>query len=244
MRKLSYILLLAAILPFVGCENALGPQYEETLAIKSETKWRVSTVNDNKINKVSYKAFNSKGDIVSKIEYNQNGLIQSTSEFEYQSNTRSEKEVRFSNGDTVGLLLHKYELKDGKIVSKVTTNKAGIVLDNEQLIYDNKGNLTEIVRCDGVNGCDDRTKFDNQYVNGNLTVRYTFESDGSVAQKDSIVYSTKENYFEKITSDDKGNVFFITGYSIDKDGRVLVEIIKNSSGTIVEKFNYEYTYFE
>ncbi|MFA7326184.1 MAG: hypothetical protein WC121_05930 [Candidatus Kapaibacterium sp.] len=244
MRKLSYILLLAAILPFVGCENALGPQYDETLQVRSETKWRVSTIDDHKISKVSYKVFNSRGDIISKVEYNQNGKLQSTSEYSYKDGNSSEQEIKFSNGDTIGILLHQYVLENGKIVSKKTTNKSGEVLDNEQLKYDINGNITEIVRCEGVDGCDDRTKYDNQYVDGNLTVRYTFESDGSVAQKDSIVYITNDNYFEKITSDNKGNVFFITGYAIDKDGRIKSEIIKNSSGSIVEKFIYEYTYFE
>lgn len=244
MRKLSYILLLVALLPFVGCENALGPQYDETLPVKSETKWRVSTVNDNKISKVSYKVFNSKGDIISKVEYNQNGIIQSTSEFAYQNSIKTEQETKFSNGDIVSVLHHEYGLKNGQIVSKLTTDKAGVVLDNEQLIYDNNGNLIEILRCDGGEGCDDKTIFTNQYVNGNLSVRYTSENDGTVTQKDSIVYSQVENYFEKITSDNKGNVFFITGYSIDKDGRIKSEVIKNNSGTIAEKFIYEYTYFQ
>lgn len=232
------------MLPFVGCENALGPQYAETLQVKSETKWRVSTLDDHKISKVSFKTFNSKGDIISKIEYNQNGILQSTSEFSYLNGNSSEKEVRFSNGDTIGLLLHQYEMKDGKIVSKKTTNKAGDVLDNEQLMYDLNGNITEIVKCDGTNGCDDRIKFDNQYVNGNLTIRYTFESDGSITQKDSIVYNVSNNYFEKITSDNNGNIFFITGYSIHNDGRIESEVIKNNNGSVVEKFIYEYTYFE
>ncbi len=244
MRKLTYILLIAALLPFVGCENALGPQYEETLQVKTETKWRVSTVDNHKISKVSYKVFNSKGDIISKIEYNQNGVLQSKSEFSYKNGNSSEQEIRFSNGDTADIFLHEYEIKNGNIVSKKTTNKAGEVLDNEQLIYDINGNLTEIVRCEGTDGCDNRTKFDNQYVNGNLTVRYTFENDGSIAQKDSIVYNVNDNYFEKITSDNNGNIFFITGYSIYNDGRIESEVIKNNSGTIVEKFIYEYTYFE
>lgn len=232
------------MLPFVGCENALGPQYDETLPVKSETKWRVSTVNDIKISKVSYKTFNSKGDIISKIEYNQNGAIQSSSEFGYKNSIKTEQEIKYSNGDTIGILHHEYGMKNGNIISKVTTDKAGTVVDNEQLIYDNKGNLTEIVRCDGGEGCDDKTIFTNQYVNGNLSVRYTFEGNGTITQKDSIVYSSIENYFEKITSDNKGNVFFITGYSIDKDGRVTSEIIKNNIGSIAEKFIYEYTYFE
>jgi len=244
LRKLHYILILAALLPFIGCENALGPQYAETLTIKSETKWRVSTVNDNKISKVSYKTFNSNGDIISKIEYNQNGKVQSTSEYSYRNSIRTEHEVRYSNGDTIGILLHEYELVNGRVVSRVTTNKAGDVIDNEQLIYDNNGNVTEIVRCENGDGCDNRTKFDNQYENGNLKVRFTYESDGTVAQKDSIVYSTTENYFEKITTDEKGNVFFTTGYSIDKDGRIKSEVLKNNIGTIVEKFIYEYTYFD
>ncbi len=244
MRKISYILFIAALLPFLGCENALGPQYDETLPIKSETKWRVSTVDDHKIDKISYKLFNSNGDIISKVEYNTNGNVLSTSEFVYRDGTRTEQEVKYSNGDTVSVLMHEYELSKGKIISKVTTNKAGDVLDNEQIMYDVNGNVTEIQKCEGLNGCDDKTIFDNQYVNGNLTVRYTFESDGTIAQKDSIVYSSIENYFEKITSDNKGNIFFRTGYSIDKDGRIKSEVLKNSVGTIVEKFIYEYTYFE
>ncbi|MER3329452.1 MAG: hypothetical protein RIF34_07740, partial [Candidatus Kapaibacterium sp.] len=149
-----------------------------------------------------------------------------------------------SNGDTAGIFLHEYEIKNGKIVSKITTNKSGDVIDNEKIIYDNNGNVTEIVKCDGEDGCDNSTKYDNQYVNGNLAIRYTYQSDGSIAQKDSIVYSSMENYFEKITSDNKGNIFFTTGYSIDKDGRIKSEILKNSAGSIVEKFIYEYTYYE
>lgn len=244
MRKYSNILLLAILLPFLGCEDALGPQYEETLKVKTETKWRVSTDDDHKISMVSYKVFNSRGDIISKIEYNQNGTLQSKSEFTYKNGNSSEQEIKFSNGDTVGILKHEYELKDGKIVSKITTNRAGEVLDNEQLVYDLNGNLTEIVKCAGLDGCDNRTKFDNQYVNGNLTVRYTFENDGTVTQKDSIVYSERNNYFEKITSDNNGNIFFITGYSIHNDGRIESEVIKNNSGTVLEKFIYEYTYFD
>lgn len=237
-------MILAALLPFIGCENALGPQYAETLPIKTETKWRVSTVNDNKISKVSYKTFNAKGDIITKIEYNQNGAIQSTSEFTYRNNTRTEQEIRYSNGDTIGILMHEYELINGKIVSRVTTNKAGDVVDNEQLKYDMNGNVTEIVKCETADGCDNSIKYDNQYENGNLTVRFTYESDGTISQKDSIVYSSTENYFEKITTDNKGNVYLTTGYSIDKDGRIKSEILKNNIGTIVEKFIYEYTYFE
>ncbi|MCB0703253.1 MAG: hypothetical protein R2863_05565 [Candidatus Kapaibacterium sp.] len=244
MRKLIYILLISSLLPFIGCENALGPQYSDTKVKKTETKWRVSTVNDNKISKVSFKTFNSNGDILSKIEYKQNGIIESTSDFSYNNNIRTEFEVRYSNGDTAGILMHQYEIKDGKVISKITTNKNGDILDNEQLIYDRNGNVTEIVRCDNSNGCDDRTKYGNQYVNGNLAVRYTYENDGSVAQKDSIVYSTNENYFEKFTSDKNGNLFFSTGYKIDKDGKIIEETLKNSSGTIIDKFIYEYTYFD
>lgn len=244
MRNITTILLITFSLVLFGCQNALGPQLQDNSKVKTETKWRVSSVNDSKIAKISYKEFNKNGDILSEISFNQNGDLQSTSEFSFKDGIRTEREVTYSNGDTIGVLTFKYELQDGRVTKKTTLDNFGVVIKSEELLYDINGNVKErLVYTNGENN-GQIIKYDNNYTNGSLTSRYTLETDGTISQKDSIIYNNNKNIFEKITSDNLGNIFFSTSYTIDDNGNIKSEIIKDSKGAIVEKYIYEFTYFD
>ena len=243
MRKIQYIVLICSVVLLIGCEGALGPDFHEEQAVKTESKWRVSTATGEKISIISYKEYNREGKIISEIDYNINDE-RTYSKFEYHNNRKVEHEYRINaSGDTLAVLVHNYILDDGKVSQKTTETLDGKLINNEQFVYDMNGNITEKKFCADNENCNNTIKYDNVYSDGSLSVRYTFENDGSIAQKDSIVYSNN-NYFEKITSDSQGNIFYITGYDINSQGSVTSETIKNESGQIIEKFIYEFTYFD
>lgn len=236
-------MLITFSLVLFGCQNALGPQLQDNSKVKTETKWRVSSVNDSKIAKISYKEFNKKGDIITEFEYSEDGKLESTSEFTFKNGIRVEREINYQGSDTIGILVHNYEMKDGKVIKKTTLDDSGMIIKSEELLYDANGNVKELlVYTDGGNS-NETIKYDNQYTNGSLTSRYTFDNNGSISQKDSIIYK-EDNHFIKITSDSKGNIFFSTSYTIDDKGNIKSEIIKDSKGAIVDKYIYEFTYYE
>lgn len=244
MKRLNYILLIAFTLSFWGCENALGPQLQDTSIVKTETKWRVSSVDDTKLNMISVRTFNNKGDVLTIINYDNNGIKESTSEFEYKQGEKLEREFIFANGDTISSLQHLFFIQNGKVIKKTTLDGEGTILNFEKFVYDNNGNVTEKLFSSNDTVTDNRISYDNEYLDGSLTIRYTFNNIGSITQKDSIVYSDDQSYFERITSDNSGNIFYSTGYNLNDNGYITSEVIKNEKGQIVDKFIYEFTYFD
>lgn len=245
MKQLNYILFIALILTSWACQDALGPQLQDVSEVKTETKWRVSYVNDSKISKITCKTFDKNGNLISVINFNKQGVKESSSEFEYEGNTKIEHEILFNNGDTIGTLRHDFILEKGKVIKKTTLDLQGTILNSEEFIYDLNGNLKEKLFCNnnGTN-CNNRIIYDNQYVDGSLTSRYTFNNNGEVSQKDSIIFSTDQSSFERITSDNKGNIFYTTSYQLDQNGKIISEILRNSKRQIIDKFKYEFTYFD
>lgn len=244
MKRLNYILLIAFTLSLWGCENALGPQLQDTSIIKSETKWRVSSVDNSKLNIISVKTFNKNGDVLTVVNYDMNGSKESTSEFEYKKGEKIEREFLFSNGDTISSLQHLFFIQNGKVIKKTTLDDEGTILNYEKFLYDKNGNVTEKLFSTNDTVTDNRISYDNEYMDGSLTIRYTFNNIGSVTQKDSIVYSVDQSYFERITSDNSGNIFYSTGYNLNENGLITSEVIKNEKGQIIDKFVYEFTYFD
>ena len=244
MKQLNYILLLALTFSFWGCQDALGPQLQDVSKVKTETKWRVSSVNDSKISKVSYRLFNENADVLSIINFNEDGSKKSSSEFEFKNSKKTEIEVQYSNGDTIGIFIHDFELENGKVVRKTTLDNQGHIVNSEQFVYDLNGNVKERLLCESDENCENKIIYNNEYIDGSLTIRYTYDDAGEISQKDSIVYSSDHSYFEKITTDKAGNVYYSTGYNIDNNGHITSEIIKNNKGQIIDKFIYEFTYFD
>jgi hypothetical protein len=155
---------------------------------------------------------------------------------------KTEREISFANGDTSKILIYNYVIVNGRISQKITLDTSGNVIKSEEMIYDKNGNVIKLL-ITNANGSKNVIEYQNSYTNGTLTSRYTLENNGSVTQRDSIVYNIKDNYFEKITTDNKGLVYYTTGYTVDDKGRVREEVIKDVNGVIIEKYIYEFTYF-
>lgn len=202
-------------------------------------------MNDSKISKITCKTFDKNGNLISVLNFNRQGIKESSSEFEYKGSKKIEYEILFNNGDTVGTLQHDFIMEKGKVIKRITLDTEGIILNSEEFVYDMNGNLKEKLFCDnnGTN-CSNRIIYDNQYVDGSLTSRYTFDINGEVAQKDSLVYSIDQSAFERITSDNNGNIFYTTSYQLDQNGKIISETMRNSKGQIIDKFKYEFTYFD
>jgi hypothetical protein len=220
----------------------LGPQLQDTSTIKTETKWKVSPVNNSKIVKIAFREFNRNGDIVEEMNYDKNGKLKAISEFTFTNGSKTEREISFANGDTSKILIYNYVIVNGRISQKITLDTSGNVIKSEEMIYDKNGNVIKLL-ITNANGSKNVIEYQNSYTNGTLTSRYTLENNGSVTQRDSIVYNIKDNYFEKITTDNKGLVYYTTGYTVDDKGRVREEVIKDVNGVIIEKYIYEFTYF-
>lgn len=243
MKITTNILLISIALIFFGCQDILGPQLQDTSIVQTETKWRVSPINNSKISKISFTEYNRKGEIIRETNYNNSGDLKSISEFSFNSGIRVEREVSFSNGDTSSVLVYNYMIENGAVTEKITLDTSGSVLRNEEIEYDNRGNVIKrLIKTS--NGNSKIITYHNSYTNGSLIAQYTFEDGGTVTQKDSIIYGADDNYFEKITTDNKGVVYFTTGYTINDKGNLTSETLKDSKGLIIEKYIYEFTYFE
>lgn len=244
MKFLYNILIICTLVTLVSCENALGPQLDDTKTIKTETKWSVSPINKAKLHKVEEIKYNQNGKVINKFSYNEFGRIESSSSYEYENNKEIETISEYSGDKVVKEITITSILENGLVVREEIKNDDGSVLDSKQFSYDNNGNIISIKSCNDNDDCDNTVKYDNIYDDGNLRVTYTINNNGDISQKDSLVYQLENNYFERITTDNNGNVYYITGYKIDNSGRIVEEIIKNSNGLISKYYIYEFTYFE
>ena len=243
MKFLYNILIICTLAALASCENTLGPQLDDTRKIKTETKWSVSPINKDKQHKVEEIKYNQSGKVIKKVNFNEFGRISSSSSYEYKNNKEIEKISEYNGDKVIKEITITSTLENGLVVREEITNNEGAVLDSKQFSYDNNGNVISIKSCNGNDDCDNTIIYDNVYTDGNLSVTYTINNNGDVAQKDSLVYLLEDNYFERITTDNNGNIYYITGYKIDNSGRIVEEIIKEPSGLISRYYIYEFTYY-
>lgn len=204
----------------------------------------MSPIGKTKLYIVEEVEYNSKGNIVSSISYNQFGQKKTSSTFEYKNSKEIEIKSEYNNNKKVKELTVVSTIKNGLVISEEITNNNGLVVDSKQFSYDNNGNLVSIKQCADDDNCDNTVVYDNKYFGGNLSVTYTFNNNGDIAQKDSLVYQLDQNYFERITTDNNGNIYYTTGYKINDDGEIFEEFIKNPDGLISVYYIYEFTYFD
>jgi hypothetical protein len=237
-------LIICTLVALASCENALGPQLDSSQTIKTETKWSVSPINKAKQYIVEEVKYNNQGRVINRVSYNEFGKLKSSSSYTYEKNKEIEIISEYIGDKVIKELTVTSIIENGLVVSEEITNTNGAVVDSKQYSYDNNGNIISIKNCINDSGCDNTVLYDNKYDGGNLRVTYTINNNGDIAQKDSLVYRLDENYFERITTDNNGNIYYTTGYKIDKNGRIVEEFIKNPNGLISKYYIYEFTYFE
>ena len=236
-------MIICTLIAFASCENALGPQLDKEQIVKTEVKWSVSPVGKAKQYIAEEVEYNRNGSVVKKYSYNKFGHLETSSTFEYLNNKEIEIKSEYSNNKLVKELIVTSTIKNGLVIREDIESN-GAVLDSKQFTYDENGNIKSIKQCVDGNNCDNTIEYDNKYDNGNLTVTYTRDNQGNIDQKDSLVYRFDQNYFERITTDNQGNIYYTTGYKIDDDGKIVEEFIKNSDGLISVYYIYEFTYFD
>jgi hypothetical protein len=89
LKNVLNILLITFTLVLFGCQDVLGPQLQDTSTIKTETKWKVSPVNNSKIVKIAFREFNRNGDIVEEMNYDKNGKLKAISEFTFTNGSEN-----------------------------------------------------------------------------------------------------------------------------------------------------------
>ncbi len=246
IRKILYIFIISTIIAgIISCENISTPQETHTeLSIKSEKKWSLDLKSNDKLFISRIKEFDIKGNLVFLEEYNSNGTINSNSTYNYNSENKSQETKKVFNPDGTSrniTIEYTYnELK--KITKKVEYDSNGIIFSTHEYQYDSNGNLIkkfEISQNGGSVSVDYNYTYNPQ---GDLVERKII-NNGAVVNRDSLSYNSSNNSFDVINLDLNGLVESKTTFYYNKRGEINLEIETSSSGLVLKKYLYEYTYY-
>lgn len=232
-----------------SCDNTVNPIESKSLVVKSETKVLVDISTSKELNKIYYKEFDIKSNIISYTEYNSLGNISSQSEYIYKNQERNEiKLVYDDNGNKIKSEYNSYtyNLSDGNLVKLTKLDFTGNVIGVTSYTYDGKGNLLKEYE---VSSSSNATLSEKNFVytynsNGNLeglTVKDALSN--TIISKDSIAFISTTNVLEKYNIDLLGNVTKVNRLYYNNSGRITKETESDKNGQITRKYLYKYTFF-
>lgn len=247
-KNIKHIIILSSFLALLlwGCDaidNSVTPT--EEVIIKSLSKWNVDVETSVKNNLVLYQEFTQDGRLLISEAYFETGILSSSSQFSYDDNTGEEVTVIYDeSGEEVKKEFCEYKYEDKKVITKKLLDSDGKVLKTLTYDYNSEGRVIKTTEINAQTGSEVSTQFNYQFNNsGNLVERVIIDNDGTVRRRDSLNYRGDINSIEIINFDLHGAVDVVKTYIYNYNGNVTTEIESNSSGKILRKFRYEYTYY-
>lgn len=244
----KHIITISIIFLFWSCNFDSPSIYDnKTPLIKEETKWKISNNNETKLYKIYLKEYLTDGKLNTLTEYLQSGDIKSIAKFSYVNNI-SYEETKFFNGDYLidSVLQNIYILNpNGKIERKISLTQAGDTSVIIEYKYDQKGNLIKKIYRDLVSNNSIITDIHYQYNNnGNVIERLVNPNlNGTYDSRDSIAYQSEGIKVELYNYNQEGKIKLIYTYFYNKFGYIFKEFHSTKDGQIIEKYEYDYSYW-
>lgn len=245
IKKILMFIGLAGILYSCNFDNPLvSPQ---TKLLKTQTKWLLDESNA-KIRVIQVREFNKSGELIKNQEFSESGsgLISEVT-ISYLKNCKFEEIRDFSKDSTPVIRLNTYLLdQKGNVTQKITTDHSGDTLSVINYNYDGKGNLLDLTNLDKSGNIISHTSYDYKYNKDGFVIgTSTLNSGlgGTTTSRDTIVYNTETRQVDRTIFNDNGFASGTYTYLFDKDGRIVKEFHSNSTGAIIKRYEYLYTYY-
>ena len=245
LNIVKYSLLFFGILFFTACTNNPVFKPQEHI-VKTETKWIIDNLSEDKLTKISFKEFDRKGNLIFSEEFNEVGVLLQRKVISYSNNQIVENVMTFRKNQTESESKNIIYLDNkGNIKERISISDKGDTTEIIRFTYDINGKLAEEISFDNNGEVINRTSYLYNYNNdGFVTSRLITDGiDNNYFSRDSIIYRPDARQVERITYNSEGNKENIYTYIYDNAGNILKEIHTNQDGLIIKKYIYEYTYF-
>ncbi len=217
---------------------------EDTRPLKTVEKWLVQNGSYEKVRMVSFKKYDIEGNLVKMEEFHDNGELKSSSFYTNNGNTSTEELKNYSYD---GVVEEQREInytfdKDGNVVLRLEYKDDSTLCGRQVYEYDEKGNLIKRIEYNPTNG--ETLEIDYSYnynSDGIISERIISPHNGSVSQRDSIVYN--EYLVRRFSFDEAGVIKHIRTFLYNRSGRIIRETISSPEGEILKVFKLEYTYY-
>lgn len=237
----------ALIIIISACSDISNPVLpeEQRNSLKSITKWQVDVTTNQKKSVVMYQEFDKNGRIVFNEEYNDQGSIQFKSTFTYIGLDKSQEiTIEYDEaGNQKQTSINEYRLDfKGRVVKKISLNTDGEACKEIVYTYDELGNIVKRAETDVKT--QNTVIYDYSYSYGsagNLIERVIKSSNGNSFSRDSMVYNTGNSGLDIINYDNNG-VTNIKSYKYNSAGRIITELESTSTGILIRKYIYEYSF--
>lgn len=241
-------------------------QEEETVAVTAETEETEGEIEEAKLQYYLARAtkyrrgfiesvseYNSDGNEVSCVYYNEDGSVNSRYEREYDS---AGNEVRFISYKEDGSVNSKREYEydvTGNCISNIFYNEDGEIIDSWKSEYDNTGNAIKCVTYNADGSISVRSEYEYDSAgneisfaeyngDGNLYSKSEseYDSSGRVIKNESYYAYSNENWMTEYEYDSSGNLIKDKTYV---NGEIAFINEYDSNGDYVYSINY-YAYYD
>lgn len=241
------VILFIFMLMLHSCDMS-NPNYYDAgdLLLKSETKWLVNIDSESKLNKVSFKEYDTKGYLILDESYDDTGMLMVRRKSSYSSDIKYEEYVIYQNGQAIESKLNLYHFNsDGLVDYSVCQTASGDTVNITRFQYDERGNLIieSVFNSTGE-------------LIGKKNYKYIYNTDGLVISrhvrddfldrtysKDSVIYDMNSSRVDRLTYNNDGLPEYVYTYIYNRSGVVQKEIVSNPTGKIVKKYVYEYLFY-
>lgn len=190
-----------------------------------------------------YQLFNHDGFLISEIEYENNGDIESRSTFMYDIHDRLIEEVWYNeNGNIDMKWLSKFD-KSGNIIESIGYDSIGALNSKYIYTYDKNGNKISECNYDSNGDLDSKSyyKYDNE---GNELEDIQYDSKGNIDYKINRRFDKRGNESERVYKRYfLGDEYFSKSLKkYDNRDNIIEDTDYKSDGSIEEKLGYVYSY--
>ncbi len=247
----KYILKIFTITTIIAamysCENLSTPiEDNPVLKLKTEKKWKVDPLNDDRLYVVKVKEYDIIGNLVFTQEYNSVGNLNTQSTYTYtdEESSKEEKIIYNQDGSKQNNVVIEYTFNtNNQIKKKIEYDSSGVVVSVFEYNYDNKGNL---IRKDEIkpNGSQQTVDFNYTYNPQGDLIERKVTSNGNIVNRDSLTYNYNSSSFDVINlNQTTGLIDGKTTFIYNKKGLINTEIELSSAGKVLNKYIYEYLYY-